>query len=174
MIITNITSKDVTTKFGVKKSYTIEADGKRFAYGLKKPAFDVGDDVEFRMTTNAAGYENVDVATVRVISKGSGSPSTASTSASSGSVKGEVASAASGRSYGPPAKVFPIPALHGDRAIVRQNSLTNAVNLCKEYFGDDVDVEQRATEVIRIARMFEAYSCGDLDMEEAKKMIGEE
>jgi hypothetical protein len=160
MIITNITSKDVTTKFGVKQSYTVEADGKRFAYGLKKPVFTVGDDVEFQMTTNAAGYENVDVATVRVITKGA-APATSS--------------APTARpSYGPPAKVFPIPALHGDRAIVRQNSLTNAVQLLRE----DKELAKltstdRANHIINIARMFEAYSCGDLDAEEARTMMGE-
>jgi hypothetical protein len=70
--------------------------------------------------------------------------------------------------------VFPIPALHGDRAIVRQNSLTNAVQLLRE----DKELAKltpndRATSIIAIARMFEAYSCGDLDAEEAKSMMGE-
>jgi hypothetical protein len=32
-------------------------------------------------------------------------------------------------------------------------------------------LDDRAEEVIAIARMFEAYSCGDLDMEAAKKLM---
>ena len=170
MIVSRITSKTVTTKFGPKPSYSIQADGEWYNYGFKKPPFNEGDEVNFTFTENTYGKQ-VDAATVRVINKGSGSPSKAPTSASSAPVGTEVATPPSTRSYGPPAKVFPIPALHGDRAIVRQNSLTNAVNLCKEYFGEDVDLPGRAEEIILIARMFEAYSCGDLDMEAAKKLM---
>jgi hypothetical protein len=170
MLISKIATKTVNTKFGAKSAYSIQADGEWYSYGFKKPAFNEGDEVNFSFTDGTYG-KSVDVATVRVITKGSGSPATASTSASKAPGNTEVASAPTNRSYGPPAKVFPIPALHGDRAIVRQNSLTNAVNLLKEYFSEDVEMEQRAQYVINIARMFEAYSCGDLDMEEAKKMI---
>jgi hypothetical protein len=173
MLISKIATKTVNTKFGAKSAYSIQADGEWYSYGFKKPAFNEGDEVNFTYTDGTYG-KAVDVATVRVISKGSGSPSTASTSAPKAPGNTEVASAPTNRSYGPPAKVFPIPALHGDRAIVRQNSLTNAVNLLKEYFGEEVEMEQRAQHVINIARMFEAYSCGDLDMEEAKKMLESE
>jgi hypothetical protein len=68
--------------------------------------------------------------------------------------------------------VFPIPALHGDRAIVRQNSITNAVKLITDsvHSTDEADWEQLADIAISIARKFEAYSCGDLDMEQAISM----
>jgi hypothetical protein len=68
--------------------------------------------------------------------------------------------------------VFPIPALHGDRAIVRQNSVTNAVKLITDsvHSTDEADWDDLADMVIRIARKFEAYSCGDLDMAQAIAM----
>jgi hypothetical protein len=68
--------------------------------------------------------------------------------------------------------VFPIPALHGDRAIVRQNSISNATKLIVDSVKptDKANWESLAIEVIQVARMFEAYSCGDLDMEHAISM----
>lgn len=164
MIVSRITSKDVTTKWGPKKAYSIQADGTWYSYGFKKPAFEEGDEVNFTYTEDTYG-KKVDVATVRVINKGGSTPTP--------SASAEAPTAPPARSYGPPAKVFPIPPLHGDRAIVRQNSLTNAVNLCKEFFGEDGNLEDRANIVIGIARMFEAYSCGDLDVEQAKAMMEE-
>jgi hypothetical protein len=122
MLISKIATKTVNTKFGAKSAYSIQADGEWYSYGFKKPAFNEGDEVNFSFTDGTYG-KSVDVATVRVITKGSGSPVAASTSASKAPGNTEVASAPTNRSYGPPAKVFPIPALHGDRAIVRQNTL---------------------------------------------------
>jgi hypothetical protein len=67
--------------------------------------------------------------------------------------------------------VFPIPALHGDRSIVRQNALARATEL---YIGArggkpfDLD-DSTSTLVIRMARQFEAYTAGDLDLAAAKK-----
>ena len=167
MIVEQISNKTVTTKFGPKPAYSIKCDGNWYSYGFKKPAFAEGAEVEFTFTENTYG-KNVDLASLRVISSGSGKASMAPPSASSEGA----APTPAGRSYGPPAKVFPIPALHGDRAIVRQNSLTNAVNLLKE----DKEMaksspEARAEAIISIARMFEAYSCGDLDVAMAKEMV---
>ena len=89
----------------------------------------------------------------------------------SGNVTLQEDTAPSKPSYGAP-KVFPIPALHGDRAIVRQNSVTNAVKLITDsvHSTDEADWDELADMVIAIARKFEAYSCGDLDMEQAIAM----
>jgi hypothetical protein len=167
MIVEQISTKTVTTKFGPKPTYSVKCDGTWYSYGFKKPTFTEGAEIEFAFTENTYGKQ-VDEKSLRVISSGSGKASTASTSPA---IEGGAPTPAS-RSYGPPAKVFPIPALHGDRAIVRQNSLTNAVNLLKE----DKELakhsaEARADAIINIARMFEAYSCGDLDVEMAKTMV---
>jgi hypothetical protein len=158
-IIENITEKEVNTKFGPKKAYSVSANGERYGYGFKKPTFSIGDEVDFQFTENTYG-KNVDLASVRLLTKGTSAPPpmTATT-------------APPKPSYGAP-KVFPIPALHGDRAIVRQNSISNAVKLITDSVKptDKSNWESLANEAINIARMFEAYSCGDLDMEQAISM----
>ena len=163
-IIENITTKEVTTKFGPKPAYTIVAGGERFSYGFKKPMFAIGDEIDFQFTENTYG-KNVDLTSVQMLKKGTGAP-TPSTSAAS-PVKAP---------YSPPSKVFPIPLLHGDRAIVRQNSVTNATKAIGDYI-DMVsysgNLEDYASEILRVARMFEAYSCGDLDAQAAEKMAAE-
>ena len=161
-IVENISEKEVNTKFGPKKAYSINANGERFGYGFKKPTFSIGDEVDFQFTENTYG-KNVDLTSVRLLVKAS-SAATPSTST--------IASTAPSKpSYGAP-KVFPIPALHGDRAIVRQNSVTNAVKLITDsvHSTDEADWDELADIAICIARKFEAYSCGDLDMEQAISM----
>ena len=160
--IENITTKEVTTKFGPKPAYTIIANGERFSYGFKKPTFGIGDEIDFQFTENTYG-KNVDLTSVQMIKKGSG-VATATASASPAKAP-----------YSPPAKVFPIPLLHGDRAIVRQNSITNATKAIGDYVSDidGISIEDYASEIIRVARMFEAYSCGDLDAQAAEAMVAE-
>lgn len=161
--IENITTKEVTTKFGPKPAYTIIANGERFSYGFKKPTFGIGDEIDFQFTENTYG-KNVDLTSVQMIKKGSG-VATATASASPAKAP-----------YSPPAKVFPIPLLHGDRAIVRQNSITNATKAVCDYVGSKEDVatiQDYAEIIIEIARKFEAYSCGDLDTAQAEAMVAE-
>ena len=161
--IEDITQKEVNTKFGPKPAFTVMANGERFSYGFKKPTFKIGDTVDFQFTENTYG-KNVDLTSVRLLAKGEGAP------APTAPIVG-----ASKPSYGPPAKVFPIPLLHGDRAIVRQNSITNAVKVVCDTLGETATKtpEELAEKAIEIARMFEAYSCGDLDMAAAEKMTTE-
>lgn len=162
-IIENITTKEVTTKFGPKPAYTIVAGGERFSYGFKKPAFAIGDEVDFQYTENTYG-KNVDLASVQMIKKGTGAPTPSASTASPGKAP-----------YSPPSKVFPIPLLHGDRAIVRQNSITNATKAVNDYITnvDTIDdLDTYADLIIKIARKFEAYSCGDLDTAQAEAMVG--
>jgi hypothetical protein len=158
-LIENITQKDVNTKFGPKPAYSIMANGERYSYGFKKPTFKIGDTIDFQFTENTYG-KNVDLTSVRLLTKGDGAtppPTTVSPSKAP---------------YSPPTKPFPIPALHGDRAIVRQNSISNATKLVTDSVTktDSAEWESLAENVIYIARMFEAYSCGDLDMEQAVAM----
>lgn len=164
--IENITTKEVTTKFGPKPAYTIVAGGERFSYGFKKPTFAIGDTVDFQYTENTYG-KNVDLTSVRMLSKGTGAP--APVASSGGGSKG---------SYSPPSKVFPIPPLHGDRAIVRQNSITNATKALADYIVHSeadvgANIDEYADLIINMARKFEAYSCGDLDTAQAEAMVAE-
>lgn len=55
-----------------------------------------------------------------------------------------------------------------ERAIIRQNALTNAVQYAGSVNGVTVDV------VIGIAREFEAYTSGDYDIETARRSLEEE
>ena len=162
-IVENITSKEVTTKFGPKPAYSIVANGERFSYGFKKPAFKIGDEIDFQFSENTYG-KTVDMTSVQLISKGTGSPTPPPATATTAPPK----------AYGAPAKVFPIPPLHGDRAIVRQNSITNATKAVCDYFdsNDGINtVDEYAELIIQVARKFEAYSCGDLDMQAAEEMV---
>jgi hypothetical protein len=163
-IVENITSKEVTTKFGPKPAYSIVANGERFSYGFKKPAFKIGDEIDFQFSENTYG-KTVDMTSVQLISKGTGSPTPPPATATTAPPK----------AYGAPAKVFPIPPLHGDRAIVRQNSITNATKAVADFASNgDVELETMdayAEMIIHIARKFEAYSCGDLDMQAAEEMV---
>ena len=153
-IIENVTNKQVNTKFGPKPAYSVKTAEGWFSYGFKKPTFNIGDEVDFQYTENTYG-KNIDHASVRMINKGTGSSAPA-------------AAPAARPAYAQ--KVFPIPLLHGDRAIVRQNSVTNATKLVVETSGKGKTPEELAEQIINVARMFEAYSCGDLEALEAEKM----
>lgn len=70
------------------------------------------------------------------------------------------------------AKEFPVPPFHPDRSIIRQNSLAHATDLINAigygYIGGSLAHAPTAAEyaerIIEVARMFEAYSSGDLDV----------
>jgi hypothetical protein len=160
--VTAIANRKVNTKFGEKDAFSFMANGEKFNLGFNKPAFKVGDTIEFTFTEGTYG-KDVEKGTVRVISKGV--PGVPATSAPSNDGPPPA------RSYGPPARPFPVPLLHGDRAIIRQNALTNARELfvgLQGQIGIDT-IDAAAEEVIRIARIFEEYSAGDLERRAAEE-----
>lgn len=164
MIVDAINSRKVNTKFGPKDAYNVVVAGTQYSYGFKKPTFKVGDDIEFVAEEDSYG-KKMDPATVRVLSSSASGGATSSAPASAAPVRG---------GYTPAARPFPIPPLHGDRAIVRQNSITNAVSLIKvlvekESRDEPLLPEDLAKRAVAIARIFEAYSCGDVEMAEALK-----
>jgi hypothetical protein len=79
--------------------------------------------------------------------------------------------AAPAASYGRSSISFPLAPLDGQRVIVRQNALGHATKLIVDAYpkDPDADVSVLADTIISIARKFESYVAGDLDMEEAKK-----
>lgn len=156
-VISAVSNKDVTTKFGVKKTYSFQADGAWYSCGFKDPGMNKGDAVEFEFTENTYG-KNVDMKTLRK----TGTAPVADVPKSTGG----------GYSKG----VFPVPLLDGSRAIIRQNALTNARESIVASFGGKAFTLDDAfpDAVIHIARKFEAYTTGDLDMAEAESEVAAE
>lgn len=149
-VVESIGTKEVKTRFGMKPTYSMKVDGEWYKLGFNKPRCDKGDTVTFNYTEGTYGRE-VDA---KAISVGTGgvkaAPESAAPRAPSYSGKG----------------VFPIPALDGQRAIVRQNALTNAREMVVAFDNGDkgiVDYNIMSDKIIHIARKFEAYACGDLD-----------
>ena len=158
-IVEAISTKDVNTKFGNKPTYSLKVNGGWVKCGFKNPNAAAGDEVEFDGNTGTYGLETK---AVNVLRKGAGTPPPAATSNST-----PAPTRTTGSGYA--AKVFPIPALHGDRAIVRQNALARATDIYIAARGGkpwELDASNLDF-VISLARKFEAYTAGDLDMAEA-------
>lgn len=176
----------------MKKSGVVEgmtADGKRFKlddgewYSVfnssQAKGVSTGSFIEFMYTsTNKDGrtYNNI---------KGSVTVGTAPASRPVTGTSPSAAPASGGYtdSRGFVLKQFPVPALHPDRSIIRQNSLTQANSMLNTVYGmSDLNALETCAEVaeklIEIARMFEAYSCGELDetiaMAAVKEMLAKE
>lgn len=165
----SIEVKMVTTKYGAKPTYLITGtDGMRYNCGFKNPRVVEGETFSANCEEGKYGFE-VDVSSVK---KGSTVSVATPTAAPTTTAAKEPT-----RSYGPPVKPFPIPPLHGDRAIIRQNALTNARELYAASAGGKpfaLDADLSASLIIELARKFEAYSCGDLDLEAAVAAMKEE
>ena len=157
-VVEQVGSKDVTTRFGNKPTYSFKVNGEWYKLGFKKaPAVVEGANVSFDYTPGKYGNE-VDPMSVM--------PSTAAPTAPAAGVAGVPRSTGGGRNG-----VFPIPAEDGQRSIVRQNALTNA----REFYcarsggkgGTYLDkYEMDANAIIGLARIFESYTTGDRDLEE--------
>lgn len=153
--VESISTKDVNTKFGTKPTFSMKVNGTWIKCGFKDPGVQVGYEVEF---DGISGTYGVETKSVNVLKKGGGTLAPAK----------EASVSAPKAVYGG-SKVFPIPALHGDRAIVRQNALARATDLyIAARGGKPFELEGGNLDfVISLARKFEAYTAGDLDMAEA-------
>jgi hypothetical protein len=161
-IVEQVSTKDVNTKFGLKPTFSMKVNGTWVKCGFKSHNANPGDEVEFDGNTGTYGMETK---AVNIIRKGAAPVAATATVTSS-------TTAAPAKSFGGgfKEKVFPIPALHGDRAIVRQNALARATDIFIAARGGkpfELD-ESTFTLVIGFARKFEAYTAGDLDMAEAQ------
>jgi len=157
-VVEAVSTKDVTTKFGTKPTYSFKVNGGWIKCGFKNPGVDVGYTVDFDGVTGTYGIETK---AVNITSR------TAAPAAAPSATAAAPAKSYGGSSY--KEKVFPIPALHGDRAIVRQNALARATDLYIAARGaKPFELEATTLDVIiKFARKFEAYTAGDLDMAEA-------
>jgi len=155
-----VSTKDVTTKFGVKPTYSMKVNGNWIKCGFKNPGVDVGYTVDF---DGVSGTYGIETKAVNILSR-------SATAAPAATVAVMGTSPAPKPAYsGYKEKAFPIPALHGDRAIVRQNALARATDLYIAARGaKPFDLEESTLDlIIKFARKFEAYTAGDLDMAEA-------
>jgi hypothetical protein len=169
--VNNIDIKMVTTKFGNKPTYTLTINGDRYSSGFTKPGVSVGDEVQFDFASGKYGNDIVKGSLTKV-GGGAAAPSPAPHEAPASTSVPKNNSAAG---YKP----FPIPLLHGDRAIVRQNALTNARSLVESVasftrVSPENLIDDQVKEILRVARIFEAYSCGDLERQEVEKEIANE
>ena len=71
----------------------------------------------------------------------------------------------------PQGRTFPVGALAPERTINRQNALTNACNIIAS--SGLPETQDPTEQIIAMARKFEAYTTGDMDMEEAQAAMGE-
>lgn len=153
-VVESIGTKEVKTRYGMKTTYSAKIDGEWFKLGFSKPPFGKGDSISFNYEESTFGME-MDAKSVTITSAPTPTVGTATPAATRPAFTG-------GKG------VFPIPPLDGQRSIVRQSSLTNARELfC--HIADPTDLEHAAHEIVRIAKIFEAYSCGDTIAEKAAK-----
>jgi len=133
------------------------SDGTWYKFGFDDPGLSKGMEVDFLFESTAYGPQ-VKKGTLAILS-GSASPSTST-------------SAAPPRSGVSGGRVFPIPALHGDRSIIRQNALAHAVKTVEQVYhvsdpaaaGDVLkDSKKFAEMAIEVARLYESYSAGDYE-----------
>jgi hypothetical protein len=164
-VVEAVSTKDVTTKFGVKPTYSMKINGAWVKCGFKNPGVEAGYTVDFDGVTGTYGLETK---AVNIISRSAPITMAVDKATGVGSVAVPTKSYGGGGGY---SKVFPIPALHGDRAIVRQNALARATDLyIAARGGKPFELEATTLDlVIGFARKFEAYTAGDLDMAEALK-----
>lgn len=163
--VASINERAVTTKFGPKTAYDIVAeDGTKYGFAFANPArsgISVGSVVSCSGETDRYGIK-LDPKTVTV-----------------GGVLSEPASAptpaAKQTSYGSAQKVFPLPKTHGDTAIIRQNSLTNAVATVADFIATQPtdkwpDLDTWTDMVITVAYKYADFSSGQREVEAVKKM----
>ena len=155
--VTGIVQAKSSTKFG----HGIMVGGSWYNSKFPIPC-DKGDTVEF--DDGGKTYANK----VHVTAKGSGASGGVEPKGSGAAGAVPLAKSTGGYSRG----VFPIPANDGSRSIVRQNSVTNAVNLVVALLNQDKgpEGEDIIERILMTARMFERYSAGDLDSEIAEEI----
>jgi hypothetical protein len=151
-----------------KRPFTVHkvcVDGMWYEAGYTKPAFGIGEQVNFE-----AEKKYGKMAITSTINRGAGggsAPAPSAPPASSGGGGG-------GRSYGGVAKEFPVPALHPDRSIIRQNALAHATKLVCDAgvieAGDNLD--DWAETIVGLAYKFEEYATGQREVAFLKEVEG--
>jgi len=165
--ITAITSEPRSTKYGTRNVHYVHVNGERYQLGFGKVDVKVGDVVDFDEGDKGYGPEVVKGSIVVLAGAVAVPTGSVIAVAPATPAVGDIPFAApkSGKQSG----IFPIPALSGERAILRQNASTQARELYLALtLTPQPDLDKAVLEIIRIARKFEAYTAGDLDMDAAK------
>jgi hypothetical protein len=172
-MVAAIKSREVTTKFGVKKVYDLyDTSGNKYALGFTDPATK-GINVSCYVT----GPTEVD----KYGPKFDGRTITVSATPPVGgvSVAAPDSGSAATPAYSRPAykdKIFPVPPTHGDMAIIRQNALSNATALVSDYVAT-LPAEQFpkldawSDLVIDVAYKFAKFSSGHRESEAIDKLV---
>lgn len=170
--ITAVFTQPRNTRFGLRPVTFVTINGENYQLGFGKHSVKVGDSVGFEVEDKGYGPE-AKKGSLTILGVPTGAAPVAATPAVAAYSGG--APKSGGKSSG----VFPIPALSGERAIIRQNALTQAREVVLKTMpvvsevgrspahANDVLTE----EIIRLARRFEAYAAGDTDMAEAKAEV---
>lgn len=146
--------KPVSTKRGMSDTFSFKCDdGQWYNTGFENPSVNKGDEVDFEFESTKYGNK-VKIETIKIKGTSAGGASTVTTTPYRAKPVG---------SYTPREKVFPVPLTHGDRAIIRQNSVSNAVKVVEVTGFVGKDVNDTVDIIIKIARRLEAYSAGDLE-----------
>lgn len=165
--VVGIYDKDVKTKFGMKKVYDVKLDnGEFYKNGFKAPLVSLGDVVTVEYESGKYGKDIKALHTSAL----TGNTYTVANNPVS---KKETVSVAR---YPTNQKVFPVPNDHGDRSIIRQNSLTNARELLCHVYNDipiknDDTINAIVNKIIEVAYKFEEYSSGDREVKAADEII---
>jgi hypothetical protein len=156
-IVTNINIEDkVSAASNPYKIFWVHMqDGTVFSAGIKDPGFKAGDTISV-VTETKYGKEQLVVS-----APGQPGQATAGTQAPTGGFKPKAPYTPKGN-YTP--KPFPLPMEHGDNSIIRQNSMTHAVNIikgCNGYSG--LTLEESLSETLRTAYKITEFSSGRAD-----------
>lgn len=159
-VVVDVGTASANTRFGVKTTYHIVLDnGDTFKCGFKKPPVSRGDNVTFNFTTGKYGNE-ADVGTIRITGA-------TATPAANSSTAAATSSYSNGRGGFRP---FPIPPDHGDRAIVRQNALTNAREAVESFYNPE-SLDEAINKIIEVAYKFEEYTSGQREVNAADEIM---
>lgn len=165
LVIAAVTPKHFTSRAGKPcTTFSISGtDGSEYKCGFSKPTCEIGDEVEFMATSGQYGDEVVKNS-LRVTQKGTGAPAPTAQASQAPAQQQQPTAMARPNFQG---KTFPVAKGHGDRSIIRQNSLMNARELLvacvpAKTLGVMYKDGSITTAVLELAMKFEGYSTGDL------------
>lgn len=164
--VDKISTKDINTKYGLKKKYSVQIDGVWYDAGWKKPTVVEGTTVSFASKDTSYGKEIDGGLTPAVAGLGAGTATTTAPKATRGKYD---------------AAPFPVPPLDPSRSIIRQNALRHATATWEMTFEFNMSERNReptgiaaatldvADAVIQIAKRYENYISGYDDLTDAQK-----